>query len=175
MDVAHPIAETATRSRADALARRDQEVDRYEAVRQYSLAQILAVWVAAAGPMGILAWIGAPWLSHHLGGRDPFIEALLICFNAGLIWMLVLTLILVRREQGSLEWSRVRDALWLRAPKDPKTRRVGGKVWWWVVPFTVLAAALELAPIDPTGPLPRDLPKAIQTDRVEHFFSGAWG
>jgi membrane protease YdiL (CAAX protease family) len=175
MDDAHPIAEAAIQSRADALARGDQEVDRYEAVRQYSRAQVLAVWAAAAGPMGVLAWIGAPWLSHHLGGRDPFIEALLICFNAGLVWMLVLTLILVRREQGSLEWSRVRDALWLRAPQDPKTRRVGGKVWRWVVPFTVLAAALELAPIDPTGPLPRDLPKAIQTDRVEHFFSGAWG
>ncbi len=60
-------------------------------------------------------------------------------------------------------------------PQNPKTQRVGGKVWWWVVPFTVVAAALELAPIDPQGPLPRDLPKAIQTDRVEHFFSGAWG
>ena len=36
-------------------------------------------------------------------------------------------------------------------------------------------AALELAPIDPTGPLPRDLPISIEPDRVEHFFSGAWG
>src|SRR5205823_9732617 len=34
-------------------------------------------------------------------GRDPFLEALLICFNTGLVWMLVLTLILVRREQGA--------------------------------------------------------------------------
>jgi CAAX protease family protein len=110
-------------------------------------------------PNGVLAWIVAPWPSHHRGGRDTFIEALLICFNTGLVWMLVLTLILVRREQVSLEWSRVRS----------------GKVWWWVVPFTVFAAAQELAPIDPQGPLPRDLPKAIQTDRVEHFFSGAWG
>ena len=30
----------------------DQEVDRYEAVRQYSLREILAVWAAAAVPMG---------------------------------------------------------------------------------------------------------------------------
>jgi hypothetical protein len=30
-------------------------VDRYEAVRQYSLGQILAVWAAAAVPMGVLA------------------------------------------------------------------------------------------------------------------------
>jgi uncharacterized protein len=41
----------------------------------------------------------------------PFIEAILICFNAGLVWMLALVLILVRREQGSLSWPVVRDAL----------------------------------------------------------------
>ena len=154
---------------------RDLEGARYAAVRQYSLAQILAVWAAAAVPMGVLAWIVAPWLSHHLGGREPLGEALLICFNAGLVWILVLTLILVRREQGSLEWSRMRDALWLRPPRDPKTRRVGGKVWWWVLPFALLSAGLEALPIDPTGPIARDFPNFISTDRAERFYSGAWG
>ena len=48
------------------------QVDRYEAVRQYSLAQILGVWAAAAVPMAALAWIVAPWLRDQLGGRDPF-------------------------------------------------------------------------------------------------------
>jgi hypothetical protein len=167
MDVSPP--EGATPSRAD------HEVDRYEAVRQYSLAEILAVWAAATGPMAVLAWIVAPWLSHHLGGREPLAEALLICFTAGLLWMLVLTLILVRREVGGLERSRVRDALWLRAPRDPKSRRVGGKVWWWVLPFVVLSAGINALPIDPTGPMPRDLPNFIDTDRAERFFSGAWG
>ena len=33
-----------------------------------------------------------------------FIDALLICFNVGLLWMLALVLIAVRREQGSLAW-----------------------------------------------------------------------
>ena len=93
--------------------------------------------------MGVLAWIVAPWLKDHLGGRDPFIEALLICLNVGLLWMLGLTMILVRREQGSLRWSHARDGLWLRQPRDPKTRRVGGKVWWWVLPFIVLSAAVN--------------------------------
>src|SRR4051812_36226447 len=93
---------------------------------QYSLAKIIAVWAAAAIPMGLLAWLVAPWLGHRLGGRDPFIEALLICLNAGLLWIIALVLILVRREQGSLQWPCVRDALWLGAPRDPKTRRVGG-------------------------------------------------
>ena len=113
------------------------------------------VWATATAPMAALAWIIAPWLSHHLGGREPLLEALLICFNAGLIWILALTLILVRREQGSLAWSRVRDALWLRPPRDPKSGRVGGKIWWWVLPFVVLSAAINALPIDPAGLMPR--------------------
>ena len=136
-----------------------QPFDRYGPVRQYSLRQILGVWAAAAIPMGLLAWIVAPWLSDQIGGRDPFIESLLICFNVGLLWQLAMVLYLVRREQGSLAWSRVRDALWLRAPQDPKSGRVGKKVWWWVVPFVVLSAAFNALPIDPVGPLPRDLPQ----------------
>src|SRR3954469_9716810 len=90
-------------------------------VPQYSLRQILAIWAAAALPMGLLAWIVAPWLSDQLGGRDPLIEAVLICLTAVLLWMLALVLILLRRELGGLAWPRVRDALWLRAHRDPKT------------------------------------------------------
>jgi hypothetical protein len=55
----------------DLIAGQREEVDRYDAVRQYSLAKIAAVWAAAAGPMALLAWIVAPWLSDHLGGREP--------------------------------------------------------------------------------------------------------
>ena len=114
-------------------------------VPQYSLRQILAVWAAVTIPMSILAWVITPWLSHRIGGRDPFLDSLLICFSIGLLWMIALVLILVRRERGSLAWPRVRDALWLRAPQDPKTGRVGGKVWWWALPFVLLAGALVFA------------------------------
>ena len=153
------------------------EVDRYEAVKQYSGGQIAALWAAAAAPMAILAWIVAPWLSHHLGTSEPLGTALLICFNAGLLWILVLTLVMVRLEQGGLGWARLRDALWLRAPQDPKTGRVSGKVWWWLVPFVLLSAALEALPINPTGPLPRDFPRFISDggDRIDRFYQGAWG
>jgi membrane protease YdiL (CAAX protease family) len=162
---------------AHAHAGREEEVNRYEAVRQYSLVEVLAVWAAATGPMAALAWIVAPWLSDHLGTSEPLGTALLICFNAGLLWILALTLIMVRREQGSLGWACLRDALWLRAPQDPKTRRVGGKVWWWLVPFVVLSAALEALPIKPTGPVVRDFPNFIADggDRVDRFYQGAWG
>lgn len=149
-------------------------IDRLD-LPQYSLAQIVGVWLASAVPMSVLGWLVAPWLGQRMGGPDSFIDALLICFDVGLLWMIALVLILVRREQGSLAWPRVRDALWLQAPRDPKTGRVGGRVWWWVVPFIVLTGAVNALPIDPTGPLPRDLPEAIQTDRVAHYFHGNWG
>jgi uncharacterized protein len=149
------------------------QVDRHEAVRQYSLAEIVGVWAAAAVPMGVLAWIVAPLLRDQLGGDEPLAQALLICITAGLIWQLVLVLILTRRELGGFEWPRVRDALWLRAPRDPKSGRVGGRVWWWVLPFVVLFA-LEAAVAIP-GPSVRDFGDFVDSDRGEDFFRGAWG
>jgi CAAX protease family protein len=159
----------------DALAGHYEEADRYEGLPQYTRKQVAALWLAAAGPMAILSWVVAPWLSHHLGGREPLGGALLIVFNVGLVWILALTLIVVRREQGSLAWPRMRDALWLRPPQDPKSKRVGGKVWWWVVPFTLLGAGLEVFRINPAGPGVRDFPNFISTHRAELFFKGAWG
>ena len=149
-------------------------VDRYAAVKQYTLTQILAVWAAAAVPMAVLAWIVAPLLADQLSGDETLAEALLICLTLGLIWQFILVLILVRRELGTLEWPRVRDALWLRSPKDPKTGRVGGRVWWWLVPLVVLLALLQEVPAIP-GPSVRDLADFLGSDRGEAFFSGAWG
>jgi len=72
----------------------------------------LTVWAAATIPMAVLAWAIAPLLGALLGGGNTaFIMALLLCITAGLIWQFVLTLVLVRREQGTLRWERVRDAL----------------------------------------------------------------
>jgi uncharacterized protein len=153
-----------------------QEDSRYAAVRQYSLAQILAVWAAAAIPIAVLAWVVAPLLGALLGGGDEaFIKALLLCLTVGLIWQFVLTLILTRREQGTLRWSRVRNDLWLLSPSDPRSGRVGGRVWLWVIPFVVLFGLWEfLGGFDIPGPANRDLALFLET-RGEEFFSGAWG
>jgi membrane protease YdiL (CAAX protease family) len=153
---------------------RDQHGARYEAVRQYSLTQILGVWAAAAIPMGVLAWIIAPWLRDQLGGDEPLAQALLTLLTLGLIWQFVLVLILVRRELVELEWSRVRDALWLRPPRDPNTGRVGGRVWWWLLPFILIFGLEQLVPAIP-GPSVRDFGDFLDSDRGEDFFSGAWG
>ena len=148
--------------------------ERFETVGQYSLAKILAVWAVAAVPMGVLAWLVAPWLSDHLDGDEPLAQALLICLTAGLIWQFALVLILMRSELGGLQWDRLRDALWLRSPRDPKTRRVGGRVWWWALLFVFLSGLVQSLPGIP-GPSTRDFAEFVASDRGEAFFSGAWG
>jgi uncharacterized protein len=151
------------------------EADRYEGIEQYSLKKIVAVWAAAAVPMGVLAWVVAPLLQDLFSGPEPLVQSLLVCLTAGLAWQFVLVLILLRQEIGSFEWSRVRDALWLRAPRDAKTGRVGGKIWWWALPFLLGFAAW--AAVAPELPIPddMDLNKFLGSDTGQDFFSGAWG
>jgi CAAX protease family protein len=124
--------------------------------------------------MGFLAWVVAPWLADQLSGDEPLAEALLIVLTVGLIWQFVLVVILLRRELGSLEWSRVRDALWLRPPRDPKSGRVGGRVWWWALLFAALVAVWAMVPAV-HGPSVRDFSEFLGSDRGAAFFSGAWG
>jgi uncharacterized protein len=141
---------------------------------QYSLRKILAVWAAAALPMGFLAWVLAPWLAERIDGPDQLIKALLLTLTGGLIWQFVLVVGLVAREQRSLRWSRVRQALWLNAPRSPRTGRRGGRAWLIVVPL-ILAFAVE-------GMIPalglaenRDFASFLGSDAGQEFLSGAWG
>ena len=149
--------------------------DRYAAVKQYSLAQILGVWAAAAVPMAVLAWIVAPWLRDQLGGDQPLAQSLLILLTLGLIWQFVLVMILMRRELGELQWGpRLRDALWLRSPRDPRTGHVGGRVWWWLLLFIFIFGLEQVLP-SITGPSPRDFGEFVSHDSGKDFFRGAWG
>jgi uncharacterized protein len=145
-------------------------------IPQYPMHRILAVWAAAALPMAALAWVVAPALAARLPGEGdvPMVEALCLCLAAGLIWQFVLVVALVRREQGDLRWSTVRDALWLRSPRSPRTGRVGGRVWLILVPLIVLFAAEGVIPSPPSPP-DRDLGLFLGSDAGQSFLSGNWG
>jgi CAAX protease family protein len=152
------------------------EVGRYEAVKQYSVAQILGVWAAAALPMGAFAWIVAPRLKDHLSGTGnvPMIKALLLLLTAGMIWQFVLVALLVWHEQRTFRWAVVRDALWLRSPRSPKTGQSGGKLWLILIPLIALFAVEELLPAV-SVPANRDLGKFLDSDVGHTFMSGNWG
>ena len=131
-------------------------------IPQYSLGSILTIWAAAALPMAVLAWLVAPRLAATMSGQ-PFAAALIVCLTVGLAWQFVLVLALVGREQHSLRWRVLRDALWLRAPRSPRTGRVGGIVWLAVVPFALLFAAKEFMP-KLAAPLNRDFGAFLGSD-----------
>jgi membrane protease YdiL (CAAX protease family) len=98
--------------------------------------------------MGILGWIVAPALSVN---KDP-IQAGNIriwALTAGLIWQFILSMVIVYREGGDLRWITIQRRLWLQHPRDPKTGQIQKKLWWWVLPGSLLFALIGLA-LSPT-------------------------
>jgi len=115
---------------------------------QYSLVKILGIWALAAVPMGIIGWVVAPALSAD---KDPLAAATtrMWAITVGLIWLFVLSMIIVRREEGDLRWATIRRRLWLNTPRNPKTGQPQARLWLWVVPGVILFAlsGIVLAPI----------------------------
>ncbi|MBX6389291.1 MAG: CPBP family intramembrane metalloprotease [Frankia sp.] len=174
-----------TTSRAPAEAAATTSVDRLapppdpgetdpSVLPQYSLRRILATWAAAALPMAFLAWVAAPWLAGRLDGEAALPRALLVCMAVGLVWQFMLVVWLIFWEQRSLRWSRVRAALWLRAPRSPRTGRRGGWVWLLLIPFAIAFAGKELLPAVP-APGGRDMGEFLSSTAGEELFAGAWG
>ena len=146
------------------------------AIPQYGVRRILAVWAAAALPMGALAWLVAPALKDSFAGTGtvPMVKALIVCLTAGMIWQFALVALLLRREQGTLGWSTTRDALWLRSPKSPRSGRVGGRIWLILVPLILAAAVIDGVPFV-SGPADRDFGTFLGSHAGHAFLSGAWG
>jgi membrane protease YdiL (CAAX protease family) len=169
LDTSHPLTEGFTPGPKDAA------VSKVE-IPQYRRRAILAVWAAAALPMAALAWLVAPAVADRLSGEGnvPMVKALFVCLTVGLIWQFVLVMALVRHEQRSLRWSTLREALWLRSPRSPRSGRIGGRIWLVLIP---LVLAFAVAGQIPTfgAPDSRDLGSFLDSDTGQSFLSGNWG
>lgn len=140
---------------------------------QYTLAGVLGTWAAAALPMAALFWGIGPLLAHTLHGPTALTRALILVATAGLAWQFLLVLILVHREQGSLRWPVLKDALWLHAPRSPRTGRRGRWAWLVVIPLILgfgVEEELQLRP--PEG---RNMGAFLFSDAGHTFLSGNWG
>jgi uncharacterized protein len=142
-------------------------------IEQWSRRRILAVWAAAALPMAVLAWGVAPVLAHAFAGPGALERAVILCLTAGLVWQCVLVLLLVRREQGTLRWSVVRQALWLQAPARPSTGRRGGLVWLVLLPCILLFAGEELLP-SPAPAAGHDMVSFLGSHAGSVVLAGNW-
>ena len=142
------------------------------AITQYSRRKIYAIWAAAAVPMGVLSWVVAPAIADG-GSIESLFRPLLACLTVGLIWQFVLVVGLVGFEQRTLRWSVVREALWLRKPRSPRSGRVGGRVWLMVIPF-IVGTAVQGALVLPS-PVSRDIGELFTSDAGVAMFHGSWG
>jgi uncharacterized protein len=144
------------------------------AVPQLGLRGVIAVWAAAALPMGVLAWVVAPLIADRLSGPGALSRALIITLTAGLAWQFVLVMVLVAREQRTLRWNVVKEALWLRAPRSTRTGKRGGRIWLVVIPLIVAFGIEELMPGLPHAAA-RDLGDFLGSDAGQSFLAGNWG
>lgn len=109
---------------------------------QYSLAKILGIWSLAAIPMGILSWVVFPAVSPGFNS-DPLRAGVtrIALLMVGLIWLFVLSMIIVRNEEGDLRWATIKRRLRLNAPYGSTGGQTRHRLWLWVIPF-ILAFVL---------------------------------
>ena len=101
-------------------------------------------------------------------------KALIACLTAGLVWQFVLVIVLVGREQRSLRWPTLREALWLRSPRSPRSGRIGGRVWLVLIPLSVAFGVEALIPTLPHADN-RDFGTFVGSHAGHAFLHGAWG
>lgn len=109
---------------------------------QLSLRDILLTWLGVAAPMAILVWIVWPLLRAATSMNPGMLFWLLmIC---GMVWQFLFSLILQRRELGTLRWSVVAPRIWAQQPRDPGTGDIRPRQWWMLLPIAAVFAALTL-------------------------------
>jgi membrane protease YdiL (CAAX protease family) len=111
---------------------------------QYSLAKILGIWATAALPMAILSWVVFPLMAPDFE-LDPLGSSVtrVVLLTLGLIWLFVLSMIIVRQEEGDLRWATVKQRLQLNTPRDPKTGEQRRRLWLWVIPAIIGIALID--------------------------------
>lgn len=110
---------------------------------QYTLWQIIGIWLSAGAPMWLLGWVAYPALSAGL----PPVESGLLrmkLFTVGLVWQFLLSMFIVYREAGNIRLDTIRRRFWLNHPVSAKTGSVNKSLWWWIIPLILLVAALEI-------------------------------
>ncbi len=117
-----------------------------ETGEQYSLAKILGIWAFAAIPIGILSWVVFPALSPDFSSDSLRAGVTrIVLLTLGLIWLFVLSMIIVRQEEGDLRWATVKRRLRLNPPRDPKSGEARRKLWLWVIPLIIAIAVWDIA------------------------------
>jgi membrane protease YdiL (CAAX protease family) len=120
-----------------------QEIPGARLKSQYTLLQILGIWLAGGAPLWIFGWVIHPTLSQGLPALDKgllWMELALV----GVVWQFVLSMLIVYREEGNIWISTIGRRFWLNHPVSPRTGQKDRRLWWLLIPLMLLVVALEL-------------------------------
>lgn len=123
---------------------------------QYTLGQIIAIWLAVSVPMPILGFVIAPILFPVLDLHPGFIYTFMIVI--GLMWQFVVSMWVMKREIGELSWSAIQKRMWIQHPRNPQTGERDLKLWWMIIPALIVGSAASLLVLVWTNFIPDILP-----------------
>ena len=122
-----------------------QEKDRFaleQETGQYTIWQIIGIWLAAGAPMWILGWLVYPTLSQNLTAVDAGLLRIKL-LTVGLIWEFVLSMFILGREEGNIRIETIRRRFRLNHPVSPKTGQKDNRLWWLLIPLILLIYLLQ--------------------------------
>ena len=105
--------------------------------------QIVGLWLAGGAPLWIFGWLVYPILRRGLAPIDGgvlWMRLLII----GLVWEFVLSMLILYREEGNIRISTIRRRFRLNNPVSPRTGRTDNRLWWLLIPLTLVVIVLEL-------------------------------
>lgn len=137
----------ANRSRSGAQENNLFASEREQKRGQYTLWQILGIWLAAGAPMWVLGWLIYPVLSRDHTVVDAGLLRVQLLM-AGLVWQFLLSMLILYREEGNLRIDTIRRRFWLNHPISPGTGQKDLRLWWLLLPLTLLMVVMELG-VDP--------------------------
>jgi membrane protease YdiL (CAAX protease family) len=120
-----------------------QEISGARLKSQYTLLQILGIWLAGGAPLWIFGWVIHPTLSQGLSALDKGLLWMKLAL-VGVVWQFVLSMLIVYREEGNIWISTIGRRFWLNHPVSPRTGQKDRRLWWLLIPLMLLVVALEL-------------------------------
>ena len=110
---------------------------------QYTLWQILGIWLVGGMPLWIFGWLVHPALSQGLSAMDKGLLWMKLAL-VGLVWQFVLSTLILYREEGNIRISTICRRFWLNNPVSPRTGQKDNRLWWLLIPLMLFVVALEL-------------------------------
>lgn len=109
---------------------------------QYTIWQIIGIWLAAGVPMWVVGLLVHPIMSQGLTPMDRgllWMKLLIV----GLVWQFLLSMYILYREEGNIRIKTISRRFWLNHPISPKTGKKDNRLWWLIIPLILLVVTLE--------------------------------